>query len=83
MSGAGGAQAQSTNMVMASCVEKIAGKNSLVTPWATVQNNCAFTYDVKVVWNNGPDSSCVELSVREQYTSTSTPGATFDRVAIC
>ncbi|NBE93302.1 MULTISPECIES: hypothetical protein [unclassified Nonomuraea] len=48
-----------------------------------MRNNCAFTYDVKVVWNNGPDSSCVELSVREQDTSTSTPGTTFDRVANC
>ncbi|TDC05722.1 hypothetical protein E1267_18640 [Nonomuraea longispora] len=62
---------------------QIAGKNAAITPWATVQNNCAFTYKVKVVWNNGADSPCQTLSVREQYTDTSTPGATYDGVKIC
>ncbi|NBE93049.1 hypothetical protein GUY59_07510 [Nonomuraea sp. K271] len=84
MAGTGPAHARSVNVAaMISCVDKIAGKNAAITPWATVQNNCAFTYKVKVVWNNGADSPCQTLSVREQYTDTSTPGATYDGVRIC
>lgn len=80
--GAGQANAH-TQATWLSCVVKVGGKNGGLTPVVTVQNKCAWTYTVKVVWDYGADSLCTTLSVGEMYTHTSTPGASYRGVQIC
>ncbi|MEU7853897.1 hypothetical protein [Nonomuraea sp. NPDC049141] len=67
-----------------SCVKKIdSGRYDIIYPWVKVRNDCAWTYDVKIIWNNGPDSPCKELSPGETMKNISSPGASYQRVDLC
>ncbi|MFC7592557.1 hypothetical protein ACFQYP_59175 [Nonomuraea antimicrobica] len=67
-----------------SCVKKIdSGKERFIYPWVKVKSSCAWTYDVKVIWNNGTDGNCVELAPGKTTKSISTPGASYQRVDHC
>lgn len=68
----------------ATCVKKIdSGHYRVIYPWVQVKSGCAWTYDVKIIWNNGPDSPCNELSPGETMKNISSPGASYQRVDFC
>jgi hypothetical protein len=82
VSGAGSANARTAQS--ANCLEKVDGGRSITgNPWVKVKNNCAWTYDVKVVWRYGPDSTCKALSPGKTRKSTSTPPASYQTTKIC
>lgn len=85
VAGAGSASAgTSTQTAAADCFKKVdSGRTITGNPWVKVKNECAWTYDVKVVWKYGPDSTCKELSPGETIRSESTPPAKYDRAKIC
>lgn len=51
--------------------------------WVRVKNNCAWTYDVKVVWNNAPDGVCKSLSPGKTRYSEAIPSGSYEGTAIC
>jgi hypothetical protein len=85
IAGSGAASADPVETATAiSCVKKIdGGTQDIIYPWARVRNDCAWTYDVKVIWRNGPDGPCRELSPGETMRTISTPGASYQRVDLC
>lgn len=85
IAGSGAASADPVEAETAiSCVKKIeSGTYKIIYPWVRVRNDCAWTYDVKIIWNNGPDSPCNEMSPGETMKNISSPGASYQRVDIC
>ncbi|MEV0197805.1 hypothetical protein [Nonomuraea sp. NPDC050691] len=83
VAGAGVAQAQTTRAAV-DCVKKVDGGRTITgRPWVKVKNECAWTYDIKIVWKYGPDSLCRELSPGETLRHESAQSATYDGTRIC
>ncbi|MER7361542.1 hypothetical protein ACI2LC_41180 [Nonomuraea wenchangensis] len=82
VSGAGSVNAQTA--LASSCMVKVdSGRTITGNPWVKVKNNCAWNYNVKVVWKYGPDSTCKLLRQGETRRSESTPTAVYEATNIC
>jgi hypothetical protein len=66
------------------CMKVVDSGTSIdLTRWVRVQNKCAWTYTVKVVWKAAPDSTCNTLSPGEKMKSVAPIVASYDGTAIC
>lgn len=67
-----------------SCMKKIdSGTTWDLKKWVVVENKCAWTYDVKVVWKAAPDGLCKELSPGETMKSVAPAIASYDGTKTC
>lgn len=55
------AQEEPSTRAAISCMEVVNSGVTGLGRWVQVENKCAWTYKVKVVWNNGPDGICKDL----------------------
>lgn len=86
--GAGAATAETTQAQVAagawiSCVKKIDGGNQGIMQFVIVENKCAWTYKVKIVWDYASDSDCENLSPGHWKKDTVSAIATYRGVQIC
>ncbi|MEV1003806.1 hypothetical protein [Nonomuraea sp. NPDC050202] len=80
--GASSVSAQSAQA--ADCIKKVDGGRELTgNVWVKIRNDCAWTYDIKVVWKFSPDSTCKALSPDATRRYESTYAAVFDKVVLC
>lgn len=86
VTGASSASAQTAEgAAYISCIKKVSEAGGYPGIWrsVTVENRCAWTYDIKLVWNNGRDSPCVELSPEERYRDENNSIASYQGAVHC
>ncbi|MEV4571082.1 hypothetical protein AB0K12_45645 [Nonomuraea sp. NPDC049419] len=82
ISGASSANAQTAQA--ADCFKVVdQGYTIALEPWVKVKNNCAWNYNIIVVWKLGLDSPCMPIKQGETRRSQSQQSAIFDKVKIC
>jgi hypothetical protein len=86
--GAGAATAETSQAQVAagswiSCVKKIDSGKPGIWQWVIVENQCAWTYNVKIVWDNVPDSECEDLKPGHRMRDTVSIIGTYRGVQIC
>jgi hypothetical protein len=65
------------------CVKRGGGPDDLLVPLARVKNQCARTYKVKIVWNNGASSGCKDLALGKPRRAPPALGPSIEGVKVC